>query len=217
MNSSVDYMLVLLLIGNLFLLGTNRVRACIRIVALQGVVLGVMPVISHASVPELRVLMQAVFVISLKGIAFPWLLFRALRGMEVRREMEPLVGYTLSVMAGFAFIALSLWLKERMPAMDLRVSGLALPAALSTMFTGLFLIVSRRKALTQVLGYIVLENGIFAFAFASSIEAGFIVEMGIMLDAFFAVAVMGVALFYIYRTFDAIDTDVLSALKDWDI
>lgn len=215
MNLYGDYILVILLIVNLLVLGTSRVRACIRLVALQGVLLGAMPLIASALRPEVRMIVQAFLVIILKGIVFPWILFRVLRGMEVRREIAPVVGYTSSVLMGLAFIALSFWLSSRMPAAIREEDALALPVALSTMFTGLFLIVARRKALTQVLGYIVLENGIFAFALAHKIEAGFVVELGIMMDAFFAVAVMGAALSHIYRTFDAIDTDRLSVLKDW--
>jgi hydrogenase-4 component E len=81
-------------------------------------------------------------------------------------------------------------------------------------FTGLFLIVSRRKALMQVLGYIVLENGIYAFGVALVVESPLLVELGVLLDVFVAVFVMGITMFHLSRAFDDIDTDQLAMLKD---
>ena len=93
-------------------------------------------------------------------------------------------------------------------------AGVTLVELLFTMITGLFLIVSRRQALTQVIGYLALENGVFAFGLGLVREAPVIVEMGILLDIFVAVFVMGITIFHISREFDHIDTDRLSMLKE---
>jgi len=85
---------------------------------------------------------------------------------------------------------------------------------LHAIFVGLLLIVSRRKAVTQVLGYLALENGIFVFGVGLARQATLLVEMGILLDVFVAVFVMGIAIFHISREFDHIDTDQLSLLKE---
>ncbi len=89
-----------------------------------------------------------------------------------------------------------------------------IPGALFTILSGLFLIISRRKALTQVIGYLVLENGIYAFGAALAVEEPLVVEMGVLLDVFVAVFVMGITIHHISRDFDHIDTDRLSLLKD---
>ena len=88
-----------------------------------------------------------------------------------------------------------------------------MPAALTTFFTGLFLIIARKNALSQCLGYIILENGIYAIGIVSVVEMSVLVELGILLDASVAVLVMGVAIFHINRQFDHIDTDQLDTLK----
>jgi hydrogenase-4 component E len=93
------------------------------------------------------------------------------------------------------------------------MSSLIVPVAFFTIMSGLFLIVSRRKALTQVLGYLVLENGIYAFGVALVDKQPMLVEMGILLDIFVAIFVMGIAIFHINREFDHIDTDKLSGLR----
>ena len=88
------------------------------------------------------------------------------------------------------------------------------PVALFTMMVGLLLIVGRRKAVMQTLGYLAMENGIYAFGLAFAVEEPLLVEMGVLLDVFVAVFVMGIAIHHISREFDHIDTDRLSALKD---
>ena len=86
--------------------------------------------------------------------------------------------------------------------------------ALVTMLIGLFLIVARKTALMQVVGYLVLENGVYIFGVTLVHDEPFLVEMGILLDVFVAVFVMGIAIFHINREFDHIDADQLTLLKD---
>jgi hydrogenase-4 component E len=88
------------------------------------------------------------------------------------------------------------------------------PVALFTSLVGLFVIISRRKALTQVLGYLVLENGIYTFGVGLVQNTPMLVELGVLLDVFVAVFVMGIAIFHINRQFDHIDTDRMVLLKD---
>jgi len=92
-------------------------------------------------------------------------------------------------------------------------SAFLFPGALFTTLTGLMIIVSRRKALTQVVGYLVMENGVYAFGAALAVQEPLLVEMGILLDVFVAVFVMGITIYQISREFDHIDTDRLSELK----
>jgi len=87
------------------------------------------------------------------------------------------------------------------------------PVALFMIFVGLFVIISRRKAISQILGYIILENGTYAFGMAVLRETPMLVELGILLDAFVAVFVMGVAIYHINREFEHMDADLLDTLK----
>ena len=99
----------------------------------------------------------------LKGVVFPWLLFRALREAGVRREVEPVVGYSTSLLIGIAALGVALWLGVAAAAAARARRTHVVPLALFTILVGLFLIVSRKTGAHQVLGYLVLENGIFAF------------------------------------------------------
>lgn len=214
MNVWIDALIVLVLLTNLKLLGSSRLVPCIRIVAVQGVVLGLLPLVAGSGPVTLRMIVVAAVSIALKGAVFPNLLLRALRGADVRREVEPLVSYGMSLLIGIIALPAALWMGGRLPLPDPQMSSLLIPAALFTMMVGLFLIVSRKKALTQVLGYLAIENGIYAIGMALAQEQPLLIEMGILLDVFVAVFVMGITLFRISREFDDIDTDQMAALKD---
>ena len=215
MASGVDPALVFLAMTSLLLLGSSRLTRCIRLVAFQGVLLAALTIAAHAHELTERVVMLAVLILALKSAAFPWLLSRVLRGADVRREIEPLVSYIVSMLAGTVGLALSFWLSARLPLPTLPTSTLVVPVALFTTQVGLFLIVSRRTALMQVLAYLVLENGIYTFGVGVVEGTPMIVELGILLDVFVAVFVMGIAIFHINREFDHIDADQLTMLRDW--
>ncbi|MGE0820966.1 MAG: hydrogenase [Candidatus Binatia bacterium] len=210
----IDTILVVVVLTDLLVLGSSRLATCIRSVALQGILLGVMTFVAQDGGPQLRTTLLAIASILIKGIAFPALLFRALREAEIRREIEPYVGYNLSILIGLAMLLLALWLSGHLPLPQLPISPLVVPVALCTSLIGLLVIVGRKKAITQVLGYLVLENGIYAFGVGVVPHSSLLVELGVLLDVFVAVFVMGITIFHINRQFDHIDTDRLILLKD---
>lgn len=210
----IDAVIVLVVLTNLRLLGSSRLVACIRIVALQGILLGILPLIFQADHLTLRVVLQATASMLSKGVIFPWLLTRAARGIDVRRELDPIVGYTSSLLIGGLLLGVALWLGWKLPLPGASLSPFMVPAAVDTMMVGLFIIIARRMAITQVLGYLAMENGIYAFGLAFAEREPLLVEMGILLDAFMAVFVMGIMIYNINREFDHIETDRLSELRD---
>lgn len=214
MNAMLDVVLMSVALINLALLGTSRLASYIRLSALQGVVLCLLPPLAREGDLSLRMMafMGGMFV--LKGIVFPKLLFRALRAADVRHEVEPFVRYIPSIFLGMLILALSFWLSTRMELPTPASSPLVLPTALATILTSLLIIISRRKALSQVVGYLVLENGILVFGAGLALAEPFVVEIGVLLDVFVAVFVMGIAIFHISREFDHIDVDQLSLLRD---
>jgi hydrogenase-4 component E len=205
--------MIFLVLTNLTLLGLSRMGSCIRIVAIQGVALGFLPLVLNNWNMELGLVLFSIVIISLKGIAFPWMLNRTLRELAAQREIEPFIGYGISIIAGTITLVMCMWLSSRLPFPEPLMSPLIVPVAFFTIMSGLFLIISRKKALTQVLGYLVLENGIYAFGVALVRQQPMLVELGILLDIFVAVFVMGIAMFHINREFDSIDTDQLSRLR----
>jgi hydrogenase-4 component E len=213
-SSLIDPILVFVVLLNLTLLGSSRLAGCVRLSALQGMALGILPLLVAAHGIGVRVVLLALVVFVLKGIVFPQLLFRAIRSADVRHEVEPMIGYAASIVLGILVLALSFWMASRFRVPGPPTSPLVLPLALTTTLIGLFLIVTRRTAIMQVVGYLVLENGVFIFGVALAQEEPFLVEMGVLLDVFVAVFVMGIIIFHISREFDHIDVDQLTSLKD---
>lgn len=214
MSLWIEAVLVAVVLLNLFMVGSSRLATCIRCVAVQGILFGLITVLVHEGANLLWTVVLATISISVKGLAFPVLLFRALREAEVRREIEPYVGYSLSILVGLTLLLFSLWLSSRLQLPRMPLSPLIVPVALFTNLIGLFVIISRKKALTQILGYLVLENGIYAFGVGLVHNAPLVVELGVLLDVFVAVFVMGITMFHINREFDHIDTDQMALLKD---
>jgi hydrogenase-4 component E len=210
----IDFLLILVVMTNLALLASSRLGACIRTTAAQGMLLGLVPFLVHSHAGPWRAAGLAVVTVVLKGYVFPWLLFRALREAEVTREVEPYVGYVTSVMVGVLGLGASFWLANRLPVLTPLVSPLLVPTALFSILAGLFLIVSRKRAMNQVLGFLVMENGVFTFGAGVMGKTSLVVEFGVLLDVFVAVFVMGIMIFHINREFDHIDTARLSTLKD---
>jgi hydrogenase-4 component E len=213
MQQWLELATVLLFLTDLVMLGLSELGACIRMVAIQGILLGLFTLIAREDVLTARLIILGVVSMGVKGFVFPFLLSRDIREAKVRREVEPFVGYAASIVAGLLMLAASMWIAARFPMLSAATSSFVIPVALSTAFTGLFLIISRRKALTQVIGYLVFENGIYMFGIAAAGEIPFLVEFGVLLDVFVAVFVMGIAINHINREFDHIDADQLSSLK----
>ncbi len=214
MIRAVDLVLVLAMLSNFLVLGSGRLSAGIRTVALQGVLLALLPLLLHdGGTPTVHLIALAVGMLGLKGVLFPWLLFRAIREASMRREMQPLIGFTASLVAGIIAAAVAFRVSSRLPLLSAPVSSLLVPTALTTILVSFIVLVSRTKALTQVLGYLMLENGIFIFGLVFAREMPLLIELGILLDLFVGVFVMGIVVFHIHREFDHIDTVHLTTLK----
>lgn len=214
MNVWLDTVLVLLILTNLQMLGSSRINACIRGVASQAVLLAAISLLAHEGNVGLRLILLATVSLVIKAGILPWLLRRAVREVGVRTEVVPMVGFTTSLLLGLGLLGAALHVAGRLPPPGNHGATFLVAVALFTIMVGLLLIVSRRKAVMQTLGYLAMENGIYAFGLAFAVEEPLLVEMGVLLDVFVAVFVMGIAIHHISREFDHIDTDRLSALKD---
>jgi hydrogenase-4 component E len=213
MNALLDAALVLVPLTTIMTLASSRLIFCIRLVALQGMALALLPLGMHDG-SELRVWFLVAGTLAVKGILLPRLLLRTRRQADVPREVEPYVGFGASILVGVLMLAASFWLSSHLPVPEAAASTLALPMSFFGIFAGLFLIVARRKALTQVLGYLVMENGIYTFGVTFVRHQPLLVEMGVLLDLLVGVFVMGIAIFRISQEFAHIDSDQLSVLRD---
>ncbi|MFH1139851.1 MAG: NADH-quinone oxidoreductase subunit K [Pseudomonadota bacterium] len=207
-----EFLVILLILFNFRLLGAGQLGACVHTVALQALIIGALPLLASPT-PDIWIIFMVLGVTVVKAGALPALIRKAMRETGVVRELEPLVGYTLSILIGAGLLALCVLAGKKLQAPGAPDTLLLIPGALFMILTGLFLIVSRRKAITQVLGFLTLENGIYLFGVAFAVHEPWLVQTGVLLDVFAAVFVMGIIIHHINREFDHIDTDRLSDLK----
>jgi hydrogenase-4 component E len=216
-HSSIDGALVLILLLDLAMLAAGRLATCIRIFAAQCLVLSLLPIaaeIAHGEGPGWHGFVLLAGTIGLKVMLIPWLLLRIIRTSEIQREIEPFIGFTSSVMIGALMIAGSFAIGARLPLPGRAMSDVLVPVAISTLLIGLLILISRTKAITQVLGYLVVENGVFLFGLALVQQMPILVELGILLDVFVGVFVMAIVVYHIRKTFDHMDTDELDQLRE---
>ncbi len=195
------------------LLATSRIGACIRWLSFQGILFGMVPLIVHDDGLTTRTLLLAGGNIALKGIAFPWILLKLRARADFNREVQPFVSFVMSILCGILILALSVWLTQEMKPALAKAPFVMLDSSIFLIFVGLFLMISRRNALMQVIGYLVLENGIFVFGVITVVGMPLLVELGVLLDAFVGVFVMGIAIYHITREFGSMDVDRLTELR----
>ena len=208
-----DLLLTLVILTNLRLLATGCMTSLITWTAFQGVVLGLFALLSRWAHLTPDVFMVGLVALVLKGLVFPWIMLGAAKTVHAEREVEPYVGYIPSILIGLAALAVSLWLGTHLRIPGLDVSRLVVPATIFSVFCGQFLIVSRKKAIAQVVGFLVMENGAFILGVGTLYYAPFLVEIGVLLDLFVAVLIWTVLIRFMNRAFHHLDTHELRHLK----
>jgi hydrogenase-4 component E len=212
MHDLTTFILLAVILLNFFILGSSRLGACIRVVAVQGALLALLPPLVHG--PNLHTLVLLAGALNIKGVVIPWLLFRAIRQVRIRREIEPRIGYIMTMMLGALTTAGAFIFADRLPLLAIHQQTLFIPAAFSTLGAGFLMLITRRKAITQVLGYLIFENGIFIFGVLLAEAIPLLVEAGVLLDMLVAIFVMGIVINHINHEYSSIDTEHLCLLKE---
>ena len=211
-HAGSELVLLLVLLSCFAVLGTSRLSTCIRVIAVQGVLLGLLPLLL-ATALSVHTITLAAGTIAVKGVVLPLFLSWAIRESAVRREIEPLIGYVASLLLGALAAALAFAAATRLP-LPSNTDPLLVPVALATLMMGFLVLTGRRKAITQVVGYLMLENGVYLFGLTQVESVPFLLELGMLLDLFVGVFIMGIVVFHINREFDSLDSARLTELSD---
>jgi hydrogenase-4 component E len=213
MNNLLYGLLVMILALNLFALGNRSILNVIRIIAFQGILLGILPLILHEQL-TLSQIIASLAAISLKGVVIPAIMTRALRDAKIKREVEPLVGFLPSIVLGALVTGMTFLLSNQVLSGSNGHERMIIPASVTTVLVGFILLVTRYKAITQVMGYLVLENGIYIFSLLLVVAIPLVVEMGMLLDLFVSVFIISIITNHINQAFSSLDTRRLTTLKE---
>lgn len=209
----VDTILSLVLLSVLFSFGSSRLPGLIKVIAFQGIVVSLVPlVIGHDLTAGGTVFTLATMII--RGIIIPLCIYLAIKKVAIRREVEPIVGFHASLLAGLVLIVAATVISHKFDVPSSSDSVLLLPTAMTLLVAGMFLLMARRNAIAMVLGYIMMENGIYLVGTTFSLRSHHIVEFGILLDILAGVMIMAVILQNIKQEFDDVDTALLRTLKE---
>lgn len=204
-----------LLLTAVLILWRRELTVIIRVFAVQGLALAVLVAVlaAHERSAELGAVAAGIAV--LRAGVLPYLLRRALaRGGEVRRETRPLVNVASSLLAAAVLTMLAYAVSPPLIALVPSPATQAIPVGLTVVLIGFFVLVTRRRALSQLVGFLLMDNGITAVGFLTTAGAGLVVELGVSLDVLLVVLVLQILTTRMRETFGDADLDELRELRD---
>ena len=188
--------------------------AIVRALTLQGVALAAVALILGVHEHDTEPIVVAVLVLVLKGAVVPNVLLRIVRSGEETREVEPLVNVPASLLAAAALTLVAYATTRDLVALDPTPQTRAIPIGIAVALIGFFVLVTRRKAVTQIVGFLLVDNGIALVAFLATSGVPLIVELGVTLDVLLAVFILQVLTARMRAKFGAMDLDQLRELRD---
>jgi len=208
----INVLLIVLLISLLYLSIANRLLTYIKILAFQGVILFGVALIELSEINTVNLVLILLETIIVKAILVPVFIKYIIKRNNITREMEPFIPNFVSLIIVTIIIVITILLSNSIT--DTHLEKISFIVALSTLFTGLFIIGTRKKVITHVMGYLVIENGVFILSLAVGNEMPLLVNLGIMLDIFASVLILGIFVNKIGDVLKDVDVDQLRNLKD---
>ncbi len=209
----IDVFLIVFIITLLYVSIANRIITYVKVLALQGFILFGVTFMQLQEINTLNLVLILLETIVFKAIAVPLFLDHLIKRNNITREAEPYIPNFLSLVITTIIIVVTILLANSVK--DDNLDKIFFIVALSTLFTGLYFIASRKKIITHVMGYLIIENGVFVLSLAVGNEMPMLVNLGIMLDIFASVLILGIFLNKIGDVFKDVDVDQLSNLKDY--
>ena len=203
-----------LLLSAVLMLWRRELAAIVRLLVVQGVLLASLAALLGVREHSRDLYLVAVGVLVLKAVVLPGVLRRVLRDTGESREAEPVVNVTSSLLAAATLTLVAYAVSRPLVALAPSPATRAVPVGLAVVFLGFFVLVTRRHALSQVVGFLLLDNGITAIAFLATSGVPLVVELGVSLDLLLVVLVLQVLAARMRLTFGRTDMDELRELRD---
>lgn len=208
-QQAVSIAAALLLLISFALLAQHRMLAVLHWFAAQGVVLAATAALVAYSADKHELYISAVLALVLKGFVLPWLLWRAIKKLKVHREVEPLVNLPLTMLIAVGLVIFSYHISVPVQHLSQLITRNTLAIATACVLLGILMMITRKKAITQVIGFLAVENSLFFAAIGATYGMPMIVEIGIAFDVLVAALIFGLFFFHIRSTFDSLDLDRL--------
>ena len=213
LEQSVSVAAALVLLISFALLAQRRMLSLLHWFAAQGVVLAsTSALVAYvANTPELYI--SAALTLVLKGILLPWLLWKIVVKLGVHREVEPLVNIFVTILIGAALVLFAYYVTLPIAKLSHLITRNSLAIALACVLVGMLMMITRRQAITQVIGFLSIENALFFTATAATYGMPMVVELGVAFDVLIAALIFGLFFFHIRATFDSLDLGLMEVDK----
>ncbi len=210
----VNLLAALLLLISFAMLSQRRIAGLITLFAWQGAALATSTIIIAWSTGQHHLYYSAAITLVLKVIAMPWYFFRIVKQLDVDRDVEPMINIPTTMLIGIVLVIFSFNLALPIAELSGTVMRSTLGIALACVLLAFLMMITRRKAIPQVIGFLAMENGLFFAATSTTYGMPLVVELGVALDVMVAVFVLSIFFFQIRETFDSLDLKHMEKLKE---
>ena len=204
----------LLLLLSFSMLSQRRIVTLVNLLALQGALLFIATLLLAWRTGAHHLYLSAALTLALKVIVLPWLLHRLIRRLDVYWDTDPLLNITGTMLIGVLVVVFSFGLAQPISALASTATRNAIGIAVAVVLIAFMTMITRRKAMSQVVGFLSMENGLFFGAMSATYGMPMIVELGVALDVLVAMLVLGVFFFQIREQFDSLDLHHLESLRE---
>lgn len=216
-EQAVFVLAALVLFTSFALLAQARLLAAVHAFAWQGALVAAATALMAAANSESHLYLSAVLTLVLKAVLIPWMLHRLIRRLALERHVESMAHPALVTMAGAAIVIFCYWVVLPIARLELAATRNILAISLSVVLLGLLMMVARRQAVSQVIGFMSMENGLFLAAVAATSGMPLIVELGVAFDVLVAAVLFGVFFLQIRDSIDSLDVDRLNRLTETEL
>ena len=210
----INFLAALLLLIAFAMLSQRRILSLLYLFAWQGLVLALSTTIVAYTTGQQHLYYSAMLTLVLKAFVLPWLLHRLIIKLNIRWDVETLINIPTTMLAGIGLVILAFNLAAPITELASTITRNALGIAMASVLLSFLMMITRRKAVTMVIGFLAMENGLFFAATSATYGMPMVVELGIALDVLIGTFIFGIFFFQIRETFDSLDTEHLEKLKE---
>jgi hydrogenase-4 component E len=210
----IDLFAAVLLLLSFALLAQRRVLSLIHLFTLQGITLVASTSMMAYFTEQPHLYYSAALTFVLKVLVIPWLLHRLLKRLNVRWDVESLLNVPITMLLGIVLVIFAFNLAAPISSLSASVARGTLGIALACVLLSFLMMITRTKAIAQVIGFLAMENALFFAATSATYGMPMVVELGIALDVLIGMVILGVFMFQIREQFDSLDIRKLERLKE---
>ncbi|MBE7521087.1 MAG: formate hydrogenlyase [Burkholderiales bacterium] len=210
----INLFAAILLLLSFAMLAQRRVLSLIDLYAAQGLVLAASTAIVAYGTGQYHLYESAALTLVLKVLLLPWILYRLIRKLDVKWDVERLINVPTTMLIGIVLVVFAFNLAVPISQLASTVTRSTLGIAMACVMLSFLMMITRRKAIPQVIGFLSMENGLFFAATSATYGMPMVVELGIALDVLVGVLILGVFFFQIREQFDSLDLRHLESLKE---